>query len=106
MILSRCYNKSSHYVQSCPIKTDFYLCFGEDSELASSKLFHDARLIKNKPSPSLSMWLKRVQKTNNNKKFCLNFVKSTLRVPVGRSGQKWYHFLCLVLGYITVSRNL
>ena len=29
------------------------------------------------------------------------FLKSLLRVPVGRSGQKWYHCLCLDFGHIT-----
>ena len=33
-------------------------------------------------------------------------VRSTLRVPVGQSGWKWYHSLTLILGYITVSRKL
>ena len=34
------------------------------------------------------------------------FLNSTLRVPVGRSGQVWYHWLCLAFGYTTASRNL
>ena len=44
--------------------------------------------------------------TTNFAEFCQDSVKSTLRVPVDQYGQKWYHFLCLVLGYITASRNL
>ena len=27
-----------------------------------------------------------------------NLLKSTLRVPVGRSGWKWYHWFCFVFG--------
>ena len=35
----------------------------------------------------------------------LFFLKSTLRVPVGQSGQEWYHSSCLELGHILVSRK-
>ena len=34
------------------------------------------------------------------------FLKSTLRVPVGRSGRKLYHRFCGVLGHILASRKL
>ena len=37
--------------------------------------------------------------------FCLNLVKSTLGVPVGQSGQKWYHWLCLVFGHLLHQEN-
>ena len=63
------------------------------------------RVMKLEGCVKTSVRFKRAQKTNNNK-FCINFLKSTPRIPVGGSGQKWYHFLCLVLGYITVSRKL
>ena len=36
----------------------------------------------------------------------VNFVNPILRVPVGRSGQEWYHCFCLLLGHITVSKKL
>ena len=52
---------------------------------------------------------KREREQGNNNKFCekkVFLVKSTLRVPVGQSGWKWYHSLTLILGYITVSRKL
>ena len=35
----------------------------------------------------------------------VNFVNPILRVPVGRSGQEWYHCFCLLLGHITMSRK-
>ena len=34
------------------------------------------------------------------------FLKSTLRLPVGRSGQKWYHCSSLELGHILVSTKV
>ena len=50
-------------------------------------------------------FFKRARERNNNN-FLLNLLNSTLRVPVGQSGQKWAHSSSLALGYIVVPRKV
>ena len=49
---------------------------------------------------------KEERANENNNKFCSKLLNSTLRVPVGQSGQKWAHSSSLALGYIVVLRKV
>ena len=65
------------------------------------------RVVRSKSDDQINQHSRARERKSTN--FCWRMTKLwklTLRVPVGRSGQMWYHSSCLVIGNWISSKNL